>query len=272
MDTAQSTPQARTRVKLPHDPYGDEPGPRRGRRPLVLGGALLALLLTVTLVNRGGHGSAAGRTADNTDANTPATTGGAAQTVPFQASGLPAGSADQVPITYPDTAQGAESAAANYVVAYTASSMVQPAARHRLINAIADPAIASSLQSQLDATYATTNGYYGLAADGAPPAGLTFVQRSAPVGVTLVNHDGGGATVSVWVVTVAGLAGQGSTHPVTEGWSTVTVTLHWTSGDWKWVSFTSVDGPAPVGGQQTPASSQALQSAINQFGGLRYAR
>lgn len=276
MDIAQSTPEARTRVKLPPDPYGDdEPRPGRGRRPLVLVVALVALVAAIAIVNGSHHsggGQASGQSAASSGSPNAATNPTAPVTSQFGNSGLPGNSADSVPIGYPHTGKGAESAAANYVVAYTSSAMVDPAARHQLIDAIADPAIASTLQSQLDDAYSRVDSGLGLSADGNPPAGQTVVQRSAPVGVTLVHDDGDNATVSVWAVILAGVAGQGSTHPVTEDWSTITVTLRWTGGDWKWVSFSSVDGPVPTSGEQVVSSGQDLQKAVNQFGGLRYAR
>jgi hypothetical protein len=279
LDTAQSTPEARTRVKLPPDPYqDDEPRPGRGRRPLVLLAALVALVAAVTIVNRSTHHSGGSPTSGGQSA---AGSGGSSNqaasstgpvTSQFDNSGLPGNTADGVPIGYPHTGRGAESAAANYVVAYSSSTMVNSAARHKLIDAIADPAIASDLQTQLDTAYSQVDSSLGLSADGVPPSGQTFVQRSAPVGVTLVKSSSDSATVSVWTVTLSGLAGQGSTHPVVENWSTITVTVRWTGGDWKWVSFSSTDGPVPTSGQQVVSGSQDLQKAVNQFGGLRYAR
>lgn len=277
LDTAQSTPEARTRVKLPPDPYqDDEPRQGRGRRPLVLLAALVALVAAITIVNRSTHHSGGSPTAGQSAAGSGSSSQAASSTGPvtsqFDNSGLPGNTADGVPIGYPHTGRGAESAAANYVVAYSSSTMVNSAARHRLIDAIADPAIASDLQSQLDTAYSQVDSSLGLSADGVPPAGQTFVQRSAPVGVTLVKSSSDSATVSVWTVTLSGLAGQGSTHPVVENWSTITVTVRWTGGDWKWVSFASADGPVPTGGQQVVSGGQDLQKAVNQFGGLRYAR
>lgn len=282
LDTAQSTPEARTRVKLPPDPYSATERPKRGRRPLILIGAIVALFVAVALVNRSTHHSSGNTGAQTGTDSSPAaaatsnaSAGGAVtapSTAPIQGSGLPDGTADSIPIGYQHNAQGAQSAAANYVAAYGSATMVYPQARHRLVAAIADPAIASTLQSQLDTTFTAANTAFGLTADGTAPAGQTFVARSAPVGVTLVNDTGGSATVAVWTVSVSGLAGPGSTHPVTEAWSTMTVTLHWTQGDWKWVSVSSSDGPVPTSGQQIPSSAQALQNAVNQFGGLRYAR
>lgn len=281
LDPAQSTPEVRTRVKLPPDPYGDDdPGRSRVRRPLILLGALVALVVAVAIVNGTTHHSGDPQSAGQPSTPTAAgdsSTGAAANvngpaTAPIQGSGLPSNTADSIPIGYQHDSKGAESAAANYVVAYQSSSMVGPTARHRLIADIADPAIASSLQSQLDSAYSQVDSAYGLSSDGVPPAGQTFVSRGAPMGVALVNYNGGSATVSVWMVEIAGLAGTGSTHPVTESWNTVSVTLHWTQGDWKWVSFTASDGPVPTSGSQVVSGGQALQNAVNQFGGLRYAR
>lgn len=276
LETAQSTPEARTRVKLPPDPYrDDESRPGRGRRPLVLLAALVALVAAIAIVNSTHHsngGQASGQSSAGSGSSSTAASSTGPVTSQFGSSGLPQNTADGVPIGYPHTAKGAESAAANYVVAYSSSQMVNPAARHKLIDAIADPAIATTLQNQLDTAYSQVDSSLGLSADGNPPAGQTFVQRSAPVGVTLVNNTADNATVSVWTVTLTGLAGQGSTHPVVENWSTITVTLRWTGGDWKWVSFASADGPVPTSGQQVVSGGQDLQKAVNQFGGLRYAR
>lgn len=285
LDPAQSTPEARTRVKLPPDPYGDdEPRRTRARRPLILLGALVALVIAVAVVNSSTHHSNANADDPQSGGQSSAPSGAASastgavadasgpSTAPIQGSGLPSNTADTIPIGYQHNSKGAESAAANYVVAYQSSSMVSATARHSLIADIADPAIASGLQSQLDTAYSQVDSAYGLSSNGVPPAGQTFVSRGSPMGVSLSNYEGDSATVSVWMVTITGLAGTGSTHPVTESWTTVSVTLHWTQGDWKWVSFTSTDGPVPTSGSQVTSSGQALQNAVNQFGGLRYAR
>jgi len=271
-------PAARTRVKLPPDPYG-EPAPRRPVRYRALAFLVSAALLLVAaaVVNHrprpaGGSESPAANSSTTVPAAASAAPAPAPTTIAYDADGLPESTADRIPVGYPDTAAGAESAAANYVTACWSASMVYASARDNLVNAIADPAIASEMQEQLDASFTAIQGTYGLSSSGSAPAGLTFVERTIPVGVSLVKLEGGTASVAVWVVTISGLAGTGSTHPVTEGWSTVTLSLNWTHGDWKWFKFTQADGPTPLGGQQAPSTTQALQSAINQFGGLRYAR
>jgi len=127
LDTAQSTPEARTRVKLPPDPYqDDEPRPGRGRRPLVLLAALVALVAAITIVNRSTHHSGGSPTSGQSAAGSGSSNQAASPTGPvtsqFDNSGLPGNTADGVPIGYPHSGKGAESAAANYVVAYTSST------------------------------------------------------------------------------------------------------------------------------------------------------
>ena len=272
----------RTRIRLPADPYADEAPRRLGTRlrgPLIGLGLVLALFAVIALVNhdRGGSAKAGSAAATGTPAaapgatGDPGATGATSVTVPYTA-GQASSSADGVPVGYPHSVSGAESAAANYVVAFNSADMVYPSVRNRLIDAIADPAIGGTLEGQFDAAYSQIDDTYGLTSAGSAPAGQTFVERAAPVGVSLVSDTGQSATVSVWVVTLAGLAGTGSQHAVSEDWATVTVTLSWTDGDWKWFSFQSSDGPAPLGGLQTPAPGSTLQAAVTKFGGLRYGK
>jgi hypothetical protein len=259
----------RTRIKLPADPYAEStPRRPRPRAPFIAVGFVLLLLAVIAIVNRG-HGSAAKPAAASSSAATGAPS--VAVTAPYSA-GQPTSTAGGVPVGYPHTTAGAEAAAANYVVAFNSADMVYSWARNRLVNAIADPAIASSLQGQFDAAYAQIDTTYGLSSSGAAPSGQTFVERAAPVGVSLVSTSGNTATVSVWAVTLAGLAGANSQHAVSEDWVTVTVTLNWTHGDWKWFSFQSAEGPAPLGGLQTPAPGTTLQAAVTKYGELRYGR
>lgn len=263
----------RTRIKLPTDPYSENvPRRSRLRGPLIIGGVILALFAVIALVNQGGKGGGSPNAAAATSTPTAAASATPSATSVTSAydAGQATGTADDVPVGYPHTSSGAEAAAANYVVAFNSADMVYSSVRARLVNAIADPAIASSLEGQFDGAYAAIKTNYGLSSSGAAPAGQTYVERAAPVGVSLVSDSGNTATVSVWVVTLAGLAGTNSQHAVSEDWATVTVTLNWTHGDWKWFSFQSADGPAPLGGLQTPAAGSTLQAAVSKFGGLRY--
>ena len=266
---------SRTRVKLPPDPYGDEV-PRRPVRyravaVLVVVGLLLAVAATV---NHRKSGSANPSPAANSSTTAPAAVEPSAPVVPATvaaSAGAPAQTtSDGIPVGYKDTSAGAEAAAANYVAACWSAPMVTAAARDTLINAIADPAIASQLQGQLTTLFNELKGAYGLSSTGSAPAGQTFVERTVPVGVSLVSAGSKTTTVAVWVVTMSGLTGANSSQPVTEGWATVTVTLNWTHKDWKWSSFTEADGPTPLDAG-TPSTEQAVQNALGQFGGLPYA-
>ncbi|HEX4790825.1 MAG TPA: hypothetical protein VH372_20355 [Actinospica sp.] len=272
---------ARTRIKLPADPYAEQ-RPRgigsRLRGPLIVLGLVLVLLGIIALVNnghgKGGQTNAAAAASGSASPSAPATAS-AVSTAPVTTnfkSGQAAGSADGVPVGYAHSASGAEAAAANYVVAFNSADMVFSSTRIRLVNAIADPAIGAALEGQFDAAYAQIDTTYGLTQAGRAPTGQTFVERAAPIGVSLVSDTGNTATVSVWAVTLAGLAGANSQHAVSEDWTTVTVTLNWTHGDWKWFSFQSTDGPAPLGGLQTPAAGSTLQAAVNKYGGLHYGK
>ena len=269
---------ARTRIKLPVDPYSPyaEDAPRRSRLrgPLIVVGVVVVLFAVIALVNQNDHGSSPAKTttAKSSSGATPAAGAtGTALTDAYSGS-LASGSADGVPIGYPHTGNGSEAAAANYVVAFNSAEMVYSWYRLELLNAIADPADAATLRAQLNSSYAKVDSAYNLSSGGSAPAGDTFVERAAPVGVSLVSDTGDTAVVSVWVVTVQGLSGSTSQNPVSEFWSTVTVTLDWTRGDWKWVTFTDSDGPAPLGGLQTPAAGQTLQAAVSKYGGLTYGR
>ena len=79
--------------------------------------------------------------------------------------------------------------------------------------------------------------------------------------------------MSVWYTGLFGLAGRGSTNPVTESWFTNTFKLKWTGGDWKITDLTQKDGPAPVSGDEAAASSaDDIAKAVEEYGGFTYAR
>ncbi|MFD0630638.1 hypothetical protein ACFQ9X_02215 [Catenulispora yoronensis] len=174
-------------------------------------------------------------------------------------------------VGYQDTKDGAESAATNYIAAYVSEPMVHADQRHAMIHTIADPAIETHLQSQLDTAFAAAARGYGLDANGNPPSGQTLVYRGVPAGVEVLSYTKDKAVVSVWTCTIDGIAGQGSTFPVSATWSTLTVTLTWVNNDWRWNDFAQADGPTPVGGTQQASSSADLQKAVKQFARLKYA-
>jgi hypothetical protein len=79
-------------------------------------------------------------------------------------------------------------------------------------------------------------------------------------------------TVEVWCGGLLGLAGENSTNPVTSSWFTITMKLEWTGGDWKIVSHSQKDGPAPVPGDDRASSADDIAKAVEEYGGFTYAR
>ena len=277
---AGSSAGARTRIKLPADPYAEDVRRRpRLRGPLIAGGVVLALFAIIALVNQSNHGGSGPARSTGANANststpklTAAPSASSTSVTEAYGSGLASSSAADVPVGYPHTSSGAEAAAANYVSGFNSAEMVYSWYRVELLNAIADPADAANLRSQLNASYAKIDSAYGLSSSGSAPAGDTFVNRTTPVGVSLVSDNGGTAVVSVWVVMLQGLSGNTSQEPVSEAWATFNLTLAWSHGDWKWVGYSESDGPAPLGGLQTPAAGSTLQAAASKYGGLTYGR
>jgi hypothetical protein len=272
---------ARTRIKLPADPYAEDAARRRPRLrgPLIAGGVILALFAIIALVNQNDHGKSgsAGSGSANADSTATPKPSAAASVTPTSVteaygSGLASSSAADVPVGYPHTSNGAEAAAANYVSGFNSAEMVYSWYRVELLNAIADPADAASLRSELNAEYAKIDSDYGLSGSGSAPAGDTFVNRLTPVGVTLASDNGSTAVVSVWTVLLQGMTGSTAQQPITEQWDTFSLTLAWSHGDWKWVSYGVSDGPAPLSGQQVPAVGSTLQAAASKYGGLTYGR
>ena len=269
--------QPQTVIHLPKDPYQSDypaPKPRRGRGVLALAAVTVVVAAVIALNSRGGHnkGDTSQGASTGVGGGVPAAT---VSTETSAASGNPAfpgqSSSNGALTGYPDTQVGAQAAAANYVADYGSEAMMSSDSRHQLVHAIADPAIEADLQKQLDQAFLLAAQGFGLNKDGKAPAQQNFVSRAVPFGTVVNNFTPGKATVAVWINMISGTAGPGSTHPVSETWSTVTLTLSWVSGDWKWSSFTQADGPTPVPAGQQVSSSSDLQKAVQQFARLRYA-
>ncbi|MFE3230395.1 hypothetical protein ACFXKA_43125, partial [Nocardia sp. NPDC059228] len=112
----------------------------------------------------------------------------------------------------------------------------------------------------------------GLNEDGSTPSGLTFVSRTMPVGTKVTDLSADAATVEVWSTGLVGLAGEGSTKPVSSTWFTITEKLKWVGDDWKIVSSTQSEGPTPVSGDNRASSADEIAKAVEGYGGFTYAR
>ncbi|MEU6625650.1 hypothetical protein ABZ926_33505 [Streptomyces litmocidini] len=260
-----------TRTRLPEgnggDVYGGARRPVRSSRSLItVVGVVVLLVAAIAFANRGGDepADAAG-----------ARSGTPGRTAPTAATGVRpvTGKNGAIPTGYSHDDQGAQSAATNYAVALGSADMFQAGPREDLVRAIHDPKIADDLVRQLNAAYtADFLAGIGLDANGAAPAGLTFVSRTIPVGAKVRAYTDTSATVEVWCTGLVGLAGTGSTKPVTSTWFTLTEKLTWVGGDWRVESSTQSEGPTPVNGDNRASTADEIAEAVQGYGGFTYAR
>ncbi|MER5907302.1 hypothetical protein ABT150_45840 [Streptomyces mirabilis] len=264
------TGQTRTRLPdRPGDVYG---GARRGRsssRSLVtVVGVVVLLIAAIAFANRGGDDSSSSSGTGNAG-------GDATKTAPTAPSGQRPVDTNTggIPTGFAHSEQGAQSAAANYAVALGSTTMFQKAGRHNLVDTLYTSAAADRLQGPLDDAYST--GFLnklGLDAAGNAPQGSTFVSRTIPVGSKVEQYSATDAKVSVWYLGLIGMSAQNSTDPVTSTWKTWTFELQWSGGDWKIVTDSQKDGPAPVPGDDKAATSDEISKVIEEYGGFTYAR
>ncbi|MFG3498549.1 hypothetical protein [Streptomyces sp. NPDC047928] len=266
--TGRGGGSGQTRTRLPEpvgDPYDTPRRPARSSRSLItVVGVVVLLIAAIAFANRGGGAK-----------DTPAKGDKGANAAPTAATGVKpvTGKNGTIPTGYAQDDQGAQSAAANYAVALGSAEMFQQDSRHAILRAVHDPAVVESLLVDLDAAYSP--GFLknvGLNEDGTSPAGLTFVSRTVPVGTKVVELNGTSATVEVWCTGLVGLAGEGSTKPVTATWFTITQKLKWTGSDWKIASSSQTEGPTPVNGDNRASTADEIASAVAGYGGFTYAR
>ncbi|MEU9203272.1 hypothetical protein [Streptomyces sp. NPDC048332] len=261
-----------TRTRLPDREGGDTYGPRRPARSsrslVTVVGVIVLLLGAIAFANMGGgDGSggdgASGSNGKKADATSTAATG----TKPVT------GKNGEIPSGFAHDEQGAQSAASNFAVALGSADMFNPASRQTIVKTTHDPSIVDELVTDLNTAYSPEFlKNVGLNDDGSSPAGLTFVSRTIPVGTKLVDHNGDTATVEVWCTGLVGMAGQGSTKPVTETWFTISEKLKWTGNDWKIASSSQTEGPTPVSGDNRASSADEIAGAVEGYGGFVYAR
>ncbi|MFE6027643.1 hypothetical protein [Streptomyces niveus] len=262
-----------TRTRLPDGGGGDGYGgparrPQRSSRSLVaVVGVVVLLIAAIAFANRGGG-----------DTDTSGTGGGddrAAGSEPTAASGVKpvTGKSGGIPSGFAKDEQGAESAAANYAVALGSVGMFTADSRQEIVRTTHDPAAVDTLLGQLDKAYSPAFlKNVGLNDDGSAPSGQTFVSRTMPVGTKVTEMNGDTATAEVWCTGLVGLAGEGSTKPVSATWFTITEKLKWVGDDWKITSSTQSEGPTPVNGDNRASSADEIAKAVEGYGGFTYAR
>ncbi|KUL48128.1 hypothetical protein ADL22_09695 [Streptomyces sp. NRRL F-4489] len=273
-DRGSGTGQTRTRLPDGEsDTYGSARRARMGlssRNLVTVVGVVVLLIAAIAFANRGGSGNSetgadsAGPAKDPAAARPTTPTG--TKPVTTKTAGIASG--------FPHTDEGAQSAAANYVVALNSDGMYNTARRQEIVQSVYAPSVAAARKSALDTTYGDPAHLqrFGLKPDGTAPAGLTFISRANPVGTKTEAFTNDKAKVSVWYSALFGLAGANSQKPVTESWYTTTYDLQWVGGDWKIVDFTQQNGPAPIGRDQAVASADDMAKAVRGYGGFTYAR
>ncbi|MFF3255640.1 hypothetical protein ACFYWP_32470 [Actinacidiphila glaucinigra] len=272
MSLGQDGPPTRTRLpEPPPGTGGPARRPQRSSRSLVMVvGVVVLLIAAIAFANRGG-GSPSGSPGSGGQGGT----SNGARSQPTSPTGTKPvdGKNAGIPTGYARTDQGAQSAAANYAVALGSDGMFDAARRHAIVAAIHAPEVADRLQGDLDRAYSP--GFLanvGLGEDGSVPDGYTFVSRTVPVGTRVTDFSRNAATVEVWSTGLVGLAGEGSTKPVSQTWFTITEQLVWVDGDWRIERSSQKEGPAPVNGDNRAAGADEIANAVQGYGGFTYAR
>ncbi|EST21801.1 hypothetical protein N566_27000 [Streptomycetaceae bacterium MP113-05] len=272
--STRSAPSRGTRTRLPGedgDVYGvgRKPAGRPGRSLLMVVSVVVLLIAAIAFANRSGSSGSDGEEGD------PGGGGPAAQ--PTAPSGQKPVQAEDgttgIPSGFPQTEQGAQSAAANYAVALVSAEIIQPSVREGVVAQVFVPSKVEEMQSKMDDAYSA--GFLdnlGLNGDGTAEDGMTYVSRTAPVGTQVVSYAPTRAEVEVWCTGVYGTAGSSSTNPVTSDWFTMQFELAWSQGDWKVQGFSQKDGPAPVNGDNRASGADEIADAVRQYGGFTYAR
>ncbi|MEU5714994.1 hypothetical protein AB0G71_04230 [Streptomyces sp. NPDC020403] len=265
--TLGGTRQTRTRLPGGDDNDGYNRRPTRGSRSLVMVvGVVVLLIAAIAFANRGGGDD----TADGGNG-----TDKKADSAPTAPTGTkPVTGRNGVTASgFAHDEQGAQSAAANYAVALGSADMFDKAKRDDILNAVIAPESVNRFRTTLDQAYSTDFfRNLGLNDDGTVPTGFSFISRTSPIGTKVTKATVDQATVEVWCSGLIGLAGEGSTKPVTDGWFTIIMDLRWSNGDWKALTHSQRDGPAPVGGDNRASSADEIAGAVNGFGGFTYAR
>ncbi|MEE4489259.1 hypothetical protein [Streptomyces sp. BE230] len=261
-----------TRTRLPDGEGSDGYGPRRPARSsrslVTVVGVIVLLLAAIAFANMGGDDG-------NGKDGASGSNGKKAGAAPTAATGTKpvTGKNGEIASGFAHDEQGAQSAASNFAVALGSADMFNPAARQTIVQTTHDPSVVNKLVTDLNTAYSP--GFLknvGLNEDGSAPGGLTFVSRTVPVGAKVVDSSGDTATVEVWCTGLVGMAGQGSTKPVTETWFTISEKLKWIDNDWKIESSSQTEGPTPVSGDNRASSADEIAGAVEGYGGFVYAR
>ncbi len=248
-----------TRLRLPEEDGAPRRSGRSSSRSLVtVVGVVVLLIAAIAFANRGGDDSASaeGGTGDKPKTSATAPTG----TRPVQSG-------------FAHDEQGAQSAAANYAVALVSADILKPARRDEIVRQVFVADKQAALADRFDKVYSQKFlSSIGLDKNGNATGGNTYVSRTMPIGTKTTQYSDTAATVDVWCTGVFGTTGEKTTTPVSSDWFTMTLQLRWVDDDWKVESFSQKDGPAPVPGDNKASTADEMSKAVQEYGGLTYAR
>lgn len=158
-------------------------------------------------------------------------------------------------------------------MALVSADILKPDRRSEIVRQVFTADKVPALEANFDKAYGKDLlSKVGLDANGNAAQGMTYVSRTAPVGTKTAAYSATSATIEVWCTGVYGMAGVGSTNPVTNDWFTLTLQLQWVNGDWKATSFSNKEGPAPVNADRKASTADEMAKAVQEYGGFTYAR
>jgi hypothetical protein len=182
----------------------------------------------------------------------PAPAGG--QRLPAQVAGAARMNGD-VPVGYARSRDGAVAAATDYAAVLAGPLILHPERYRAAERVIAAPAALGRV---------TAEGEQAIAAVGAITRarnGAQVVVRYTPIAYRVVAYDASRATVGIWGLW---LIAESSLLAPTQTWSTRTLVLEWTGGDWRLAGAEARPGPVPQLGQQ-PAPTAGLPAELTDY-------
>jgi len=208
----------------PTDLLALTPGRRRPSRPVGLAAGLMAMVFAV--------GVTVGLSlapSTSTPATVPAGPG-------------PSRVEQGVPVGYARSPAGAVAAAATFTSVFGDKRLLDPETAREALAVFMAPTL---VQAQL----------VGFPDGGALVDDPGYAQRIQPLGYRVDAFTGDAAQVSVWLVVV----GEGVAERTQVRWSTDTLTLEWSDGDWTVTAIDGTEGPTPsAAGDAAPAMNSFL--------------
>jgi len=166
----------------------------------------------------------------------------------------------EVPVGYPQTADGARAAATRYVAVLGGGLGLDPSRRDLALSAVSRN---GRPPESIAARWATRpNVERATGVQEALRSGSPVIAAAVPIMSRVTAYDGDTATVAVWATAVLGTERLGS---LDQSWATETVTLQW-SGDWKLAAYESDPGPVPALSQSATPFAEALVATAGMSG------